>query len=183
MNMNLDDPKLTAYALDELDEPERSTIARAVAESPEAQQFVNETREMAGLLKSEFAADLEKARGRSGQRHRHLDDRKVFGRPRGRLARCRACRLCGHRRHRAWGVQVRRERRRNGPLGAGERRSLRPIQRPVAATATAKQTPFADIQMEESSASLRRRRRFHRWRPAPPACNRSLGKSKACAML
>ncbi len=60
MNMNLDDPKLTAYALDELDEPEKSTVARAVADSPEAQQIVNETREMAGLLKSEYAAELEK---------------------------------------------------------------------------------------------------------------------------
>jgi Ca-activated chloride channel family protein len=58
MKMNIDDPKLTAYALDELDEPEKSTMAQAVAESPEAQQFVSETREMAGLLKSEFAADL-----------------------------------------------------------------------------------------------------------------------------
>ena len=29
--MNVDDPKLTAYALDELDEPERSAIARAIA--------------------------------------------------------------------------------------------------------------------------------------------------------
>jgi len=60
MNMNIDDPKLTAYALDELDEPEKSTMARAVAESPEAQQFVAETREMAGVLKSEFASELEK---------------------------------------------------------------------------------------------------------------------------
>jgi Ca-activated chloride channel family protein len=60
MNMNLDDPKLTAYALDELDEPEKSTVARAVSDSPEAQQFVNETREMAGMLKSQFAVDLEK---------------------------------------------------------------------------------------------------------------------------
>jgi Ca-activated chloride channel family protein len=58
MKMNIDDPKLTAYALDELDEPEKSTMARAVANSPEAQEFVNETREMAGLLKSEFAHDL-----------------------------------------------------------------------------------------------------------------------------
>ena len=58
MKMNIDNPKLTAYALDELDEPEKSTMARAVADSPEAQQFVNEMREMAGLLKSEFAADL-----------------------------------------------------------------------------------------------------------------------------
>jgi Domain of unknown function (DUF3520)/von Willebrand factor len=60
MKMNLDDPKLTAFALDELDEPERSTIARAVAESPEAQRFVDKTRNLASTLKNEFAADLER---------------------------------------------------------------------------------------------------------------------------
>jgi len=58
--MNLNDPKLTAYALDELDEPERSAISRAVAESAEAQRFVNEIRGLAGALKSEFAAEIEK---------------------------------------------------------------------------------------------------------------------------
>jgi hypothetical protein len=52
--MNLDDPKLTAFALDELDEPERSTIDRAVAESPEAQRLVAETRELARALQREF---------------------------------------------------------------------------------------------------------------------------------
>jgi Ca-activated chloride channel family protein len=57
--MNLDDPKLTAYALGELEDPERSTIARAVAESAEAQRFVDEIRELAGALKNEFAAELE----------------------------------------------------------------------------------------------------------------------------
>ena len=56
--MNIDDPKLTAFALDELDEPERSTIARAIAESPEAQRAVAETREMARQLKNEFASEL-----------------------------------------------------------------------------------------------------------------------------
>ena len=56
--MNTDDPKLTAFALGELDEPERSTIARAIAESPEAQCYVDETREIAGALKNEFAADI-----------------------------------------------------------------------------------------------------------------------------
>ena len=56
--MNTNDPKLTAFALDEIDEPERSTIARAVAESPEAQRVVDETRELARALKSEFAAEL-----------------------------------------------------------------------------------------------------------------------------
>jgi Ca-activated chloride channel family protein len=58
--MNLDDPKLTAFALDELDEPEKSAMARAVAASPEAQRFVEETRDIAQSLKSEYAAELEK---------------------------------------------------------------------------------------------------------------------------
>jgi Ca-activated chloride channel homolog len=57
--MNIDDPKLTAFALDELEGPERSAIARAVAESPEAQRFVDETREFAAALKSEFASELK----------------------------------------------------------------------------------------------------------------------------
>ena len=58
--MNIDDPKLTAYALGELDEPERSAIARAVAESAEAQRIVNEIQELATALKGEFAAEVEK---------------------------------------------------------------------------------------------------------------------------
>jgi hypothetical protein len=61
--MNIDDPKLTAFTLDELNEPERSTIAREVAQSPEAQRVVNETRDLARALKSQFAAELnEKAK-------------------------------------------------------------------------------------------------------------------------
>ena len=56
--MNIDDPKLTAFALDELDEPEKSTIAREVAASPEAQRVVDETRELARALKNEFTAEL-----------------------------------------------------------------------------------------------------------------------------
>jgi hypothetical protein len=61
--MNIDDPKLTAFALDELDEPERSTIAHEVAESPEAQRVITETRELARALKNEFTRELnEKAR-------------------------------------------------------------------------------------------------------------------------
>jgi len=57
--MNPDDPKLTAYALDELDEIERQAIARAVGTSPEAQREIQETQTMARLLRAEFAADLE----------------------------------------------------------------------------------------------------------------------------
>lgn len=63
--MNIDNPKLTAFALDELDESEKSAIALEVAASPEAQRVVDETREMARLLKNEFAAELkEKAKPR-----------------------------------------------------------------------------------------------------------------------
>jgi uncharacterized protein DUF3520/protein with von Willebrand factor-like domain len=57
--MNPDDPKLTAYALDELDEIERQAIARTVSTSPEAQREIQETQIMARLLRTEFGAELE----------------------------------------------------------------------------------------------------------------------------
>src|SRR5437660_12285023 len=57
--MNIDDPKLTAFALEELDEPEKSAIAREIAQSPDAQRMVDETRQVARALKNEFAMDLE----------------------------------------------------------------------------------------------------------------------------
>jgi Ca-activated chloride channel family protein len=57
--MNFDDPKLTAYALDELDEAERTAIAHEVASSPDAQDEIQETQTMARLLRGEFAAELE----------------------------------------------------------------------------------------------------------------------------
>ena len=58
--MNIDDPKLTAFALGELDEPEKSTMAKAVAESVEAQRFVHEIRELSDALKNEFATETHK---------------------------------------------------------------------------------------------------------------------------
>jgi Uncharacterized protein YfbK, C-terminal/von Willebrand factor len=58
--MNVDDPKLTAYALDELDEPERSAIARATADSPEGQRFVAETQELARALRSQYRFELQR---------------------------------------------------------------------------------------------------------------------------
>lgn len=58
--MNIDDPKLTAYALDELDEAERSTIARAIADCPEAQRFVSDTQQFARALRSQFAFEFER---------------------------------------------------------------------------------------------------------------------------
>jgi anti-sigma factor RsiW len=57
--MNADDPKLTAYALDELDELERQAIARALKRSPEAEREIQETQTMARLLRAAFADDLE----------------------------------------------------------------------------------------------------------------------------
>ena len=59
LEMNADDPKLTAFALNALHEPEKSEIAREVADSPEAQHAVNQIRELAGALKSEFASELK----------------------------------------------------------------------------------------------------------------------------
>ena len=57
--MNIDDPKLTAYALDELDEAERAATANEVAASPAAQREVQETQTMARLLRKEFGAELK----------------------------------------------------------------------------------------------------------------------------
>jgi len=56
--MNVDDPKLTAYALDELDEEERSAIARATADSPEVQRFVEETQALSRALRSQYRIEL-----------------------------------------------------------------------------------------------------------------------------
>jgi Ca-activated chloride channel family protein len=57
MKINLDDPNLTAFALGELPESERAAMKEAIASSPEAQQFVAETQQLARLLKSEYTAD------------------------------------------------------------------------------------------------------------------------------
>ena len=65
--MNVDDPKLTAYALDELDEAERSAIARATADSPEVQRFVAETQDLSRALRSQYRIELQQeliARGK-----------------------------------------------------------------------------------------------------------------------
>jgi len=59
MKINLDDPNLTAFALDELSGAERNAMAQAVASSPEAQAFVAETQQLARLLKSEYVADRQ----------------------------------------------------------------------------------------------------------------------------
>src|SRR5207244_1405876 len=64
--MNIDDPKLTAYALDDLDEAERAAIAHEVARSPQAQREVQETQTVARLLRAEFAAETEQRQDADG---------------------------------------------------------------------------------------------------------------------
>ena len=61
MNINLDDPKLTAFALGELSGAEKEAMEQAVALSAEAQERVAEIQELAGLLRSEFRHDLQHA--------------------------------------------------------------------------------------------------------------------------
>ena len=59
MKMNLDDPKLTAFALDELTGTEKEEMETAVAASPEAQEFLRELRLLSGNLRAEYAAERE----------------------------------------------------------------------------------------------------------------------------
>ena len=59
MNINLDDPKLTAYALDELTGQEKAEVETAVSASPEAQEFVKELRLLSGNLRAEYASERD----------------------------------------------------------------------------------------------------------------------------
>jgi Ca-activated chloride channel family protein len=61
MNINPDDPALTAFALGELSGPEREAMAQAVAASPEAQAQVEEIQALAGLLRRDFRLELHDA--------------------------------------------------------------------------------------------------------------------------
>ena len=58
MNIDLDDPKLTAFALGELSGDERAAIEAAVAASPEAQARVEEIQSLADMVQHEFRLDL-----------------------------------------------------------------------------------------------------------------------------
>lgn len=49
-NIDIDDPRLTAYALGELDESEKKEVERLLASQPEAQKTVEEIRAMASWL-------------------------------------------------------------------------------------------------------------------------------------
>lgn len=72
--MNIDDPKLTAYALDELEEDERAAVAREVNASAEARREVEETQTLARLLRNEFAAEVALASSQSVETRRQDTD-------------------------------------------------------------------------------------------------------------
>jgi Ca-activated chloride channel family protein len=57
MNINPDDPKLTAYALGELDQAEHAAIGAELEKSFACQRAVEEIRETAALLKKKLAAE------------------------------------------------------------------------------------------------------------------------------
>ena len=59
MKVNLDDPNLTAFALGELDPDEHAKMAKAIADSPEAQSYVAETQQFARLLRAEYEAERQ----------------------------------------------------------------------------------------------------------------------------
>src|SRR3954447_11662776 len=59
MKVNLDDPNLTAYALGELSPDDHAKMAEAIADSPEAQDYVAETQQFARLLRAEYEADRQ----------------------------------------------------------------------------------------------------------------------------
>lgn len=62
MKINLDDPRLTAFALGELSDEEAAAVTKAIADSPEAAAYVNETQRFADALRKEFHAELEEAK-------------------------------------------------------------------------------------------------------------------------
>lgn len=62
MNLTPDDPKLTAYALGELDATEGAAVEAALARSPECRRAVEEIRALGGELTNALAADAATAR-------------------------------------------------------------------------------------------------------------------------
>src|SRR5213075_3250068 len=59
MKVNLDDPNLTAFALGELSPDDHAKMAKAIADSPDAQNYVAETHQFARLLRAEYEDDRQ----------------------------------------------------------------------------------------------------------------------------
>src|SRR5213083_2135957 len=73
MKFDADDPKLTAYALNELDAAERSEIEALLANDEGARKSVEEIRASAGALEKELKR--EKCAGLSDEQHRAIEAR------------------------------------------------------------------------------------------------------------
>ena len=61
MTYDPDDPRLTAYALGELDEHERRDMEALLAENEEARSYIDEVRQMASLLGETGLTDEQQA--------------------------------------------------------------------------------------------------------------------------
>jgi hypothetical protein len=68
--IDFDDPKLTAYALGELSEPERSAVAAAVSADRELQRAVDELRLFSGELSDVLEAELDLMPGEPREQQR-----------------------------------------------------------------------------------------------------------------
>lgn len=66
--MNVEDPKLTAYALGELAEGDAAPMAEEIARSPAAKEAVDETQTLARLLRAEYMAELKEKIGEGTRR-------------------------------------------------------------------------------------------------------------------
>jgi len=82
MNTNLDEVKLTAYALNELDETSWAAVEKLLAMDPVARRWVEDVRRTAALLESELQAEecpsLTTEQTREIQRQIHLREKPGF---------------------------------------------------------------------------------------------------------
>lgn len=78
MNIDANDPRLTAFALGELEGPDREAIEATLAEDPQSRQFVEEIREVARLLGESFQQEQEHdATPALTPNHRHAIEAKL----------------------------------------------------------------------------------------------------------
>ncbi|GMV64457.1 MAG: hypothetical protein AMXMBFR75_02640 [Candidatus Hinthialibacteria bacterium] len=71
MKINPDDPRLTAYALDEMDSNECRQFEQEIANDPETQQSIHEIRELAGVLAAELKKEPVPSLTKEQKRHIH----------------------------------------------------------------------------------------------------------------
>ena len=80
MKVNLDDPNLTAFALGELSPDDHARMAKAIADSREAQSYVAETQQFARVLRAEYEADRQEPARRSPIAVRMEEERRSSSR-------------------------------------------------------------------------------------------------------